>query len=58
VKTGHAFETIDGPLWIEPRSFRTHRMNLLLELLFDGEPYPDIAPPSRLERVKRRFSRK
>jgi hypothetical protein len=33
-------------------------MNLLLELLFDGEPYPDIAPPSRLERVKRRFSRK
>jgi len=54
----HAFETIDGPLWIEPRSFRTHRMNLLLELLFDGEPYPDIAPPSRLGRVKRRFSRK
>jgi hypothetical protein len=26
---------------MEPRSFRTHRVNLLLSALLDGVPYPD-----------------
>jgi hypothetical protein len=50
VKRAHEYETARGPLWIEPRSFRTHRMNLLLSLLLDGEHYPDLAP-----RRRRRF---
>jgi hypothetical protein len=50
VKRAHEYETARGPLWIEPRSFRTHRMNLLLSLLLDGEPYPGLAP-----RRRRRF---
>ena len=58
VKRVHEYESDRGPLWMEPRSFRTHRLNLWLSLLLDGEPYPDIAPPADRERGKRRFRRR
>ena len=40
-RTGHEYEADGHSYWMEPRSFRTHRVNLLLSALLDGVPYPD-----------------